>query len=207
MPQISHEHPLSKHTILNYSRFSSMTQPDENSEQPAGGRFSRSSPFCLPLSPDACCHTVPPCRFCEVIEQTLHTAVVRRNRPRCQASRHRSMPCVIRMKRQAVPSNRQTLTQIISACTPFLIMLWGCSRTSQNMHAALSMCLEVKKPHTDTANKHVQILPDRLCDNFGVPTYALQQHGVPKIHDLTRLQDRSACRGLHMNIHFQNTHF
>ena len=184
-----------------------MTQLNANSEQPACARYSRSTPFCLPLPPDVCCHTVPLHRFCEVIEQTLRTAVIRRNRPRCQASRHRSMPCVIRMKRPAVPSNRQTLTQIISACTPFLIMLWGCSRTSQNMHAALSMCLEVKEPHTDTANKHVQILPDRLCDNFGVLTYALQRHGVPKIHSLTRLQDSSACRGPHMNIHFQNTQF
>ena len=67
------------------------------------------------------------------------------------------------------------------------------------MHAALRMRLEVKKPHT--ANKHVQILPDRFSDNFWVLTYALQQHGVPKIHSLTRLQDSSECRGFHMNTH------
>ena len=161
MSQISHEHPLPKHTILNCSRFSSMTQPDENSEQPARGRFSRSSPFCLPLSQHVCCHTVPLHRSCVIIDQTLHTAVVRRNTPTCQTLPHWSLPSVIRMKRPAVPSNRQTLTQAIPARTPFLIMRWVCSRTSQNMHAALRMCLEVKKPHT--ANKHLRTSGSTDC--------------------------------------------
>ena len=182
-----------------------MMQPDKNSEQPACGRFSHSSPFCLSLSPDVCCHTVTPCRSCGVIEQTLLTLVVRKNRPTCQTVRHRSLPNVTRMKRPAVPSNRQPLTHAIPAWSPFLVMRWACSRTSQNMHAALSMCLEVKKPHTDTANTHVNVWLERFCDNFGVLTYALQQHGVPKIHSLTCLQDSWACRGFHMNAHFQNT--
>ena len=188
MPRIPHEHPLPKHRIFNYSRLLSMTQPDAKSEQPACGRFSRSSPFCLSLSPDVCCHTVPLHRSCGVIEQTLLTLVVRKNRPTCQTLRHRSLPSVIRMKRPAVPPNRQALTQIILACTPFLIKRRVCSRTSQNMHAALSMCLEVKTPHTDTANTHVNVWLERFCDNFGVLTYALQQHEVPNIHSLTRLQ-------------------
>ena len=155
MPQISHEHPLPKHIILSYAQFPSMPQPD--SEQPARGWFSPSSPFCLPLSPHVCCHTGPLHRSCDIIEQTLLTIVVKRNRPRRQTLRHRSLPSVIRMKRPAVPSNRQTLTQIISACTPFLIMLWGCSRTSQNMHALLRMCLEVKTAYTNTANTHMNV--------------------------------------------------
>ena len=176
-----------------------MTQPDENSEQPARGRFSRSSLLCLPLSPHVCCHTVPLHRSCGVIEQTLLTIVVKRNRPRRQTLRHRSLPSVIRMKRPAVPSNRQTLAQVISARTPSLIMRRVCRRTSQNMHAALSMCLEVKKPHT--ANTHANVWLERFCGTFGVLTYALHQHGVPEIHSLTSLQYNSACRGLHMHTH------
>ena len=54
------------------------------------------------------------------------------------------------------------------------------------MHAALSMCLEVKTPHT--ARTHVNVWLDRFSDKCGVLTYALQQHGVPNIHSLTRLQ-------------------
>ena len=184
-----------------------MTQPDENSEQPARGRFPYSSPFCLPLSPHVCCHTGPLHRSCDIIEQTLLTIFVRKKRPACQTLRHRSLPSIIRMKRPAVPSNRQTLTQVISACTPFLIMRWVCSRTSQNMHAAQRMCWEVTTAYTNTANTHMNVWLQRFCNNSAVLTYALQQHGVPKIHSLTRLQDSSACHRFHMNIHFQNTQF
>ena len=75
------------------------------------------------------------------------------------------------------------------------------------MHAALSMCWEVKPAYTDTTNTHANVWLDRLCDKYGVLAYALQQHGAPSNHSLTRLQDSWACRGPHMNIHFQNTHF
>ena len=95
------------------------------------------------------------------------------------------------MEQQQQPDARTRYTEL----SIVFIIRSTCSSDCESMHAALSMHLDVRKSHT--ANTHEHVWLERCSNNSAVLAYALQQHGVPNIHSLTRLQDSSACHRFH----------